>query len=218
MGKLEDDIRSRIEDYYGSVRKFAQEIGVPEQTIYSLLKKDLCGGSVNNVLPIIAKLGLDPNWILKSRIVEVNPDGQDPDPDYIDVPLYGSIAAGEPLEMNVVDDYFPVPRVLVERHPRAYLLRVRGTSMDRKLPDGSLALIDPDDKDVRSGKTYALNVNGYASTVKQVEPLANGVKLVPNSSDPTIQPKVYDFNDADTESITILGRVIWATFPFDYEI
>jgi len=106
----------------------------------------------------------------------------------------------------------------MEKHPNAFLLRVDGESMDKKLPNGCLALIDPDDKDVKSGKVYALNINGYDATVKHVDRLSNGVRLVPNSSDPTILPQVYDFNDTSTESITILGRVIWATFPFDYEI
>ena len=61
-------------------------------------------------------------------------------------------------------------------------------------------------------------MNGYAATIKRVKKLANGYELTPHSYDPTYLPIVYDYNRNDTEEVTIIGKVVWATMPFDYEI
>ena len=62
---------------------------------------------------------------------------------YVEVPLYGSIAAGEPIEMVSFDNRYPVPSKIRERYPNGFLLRVDGESMNRILPNGSYAYIDP---------------------------------------------------------------------------
>ena len=138
---------------------------------------------------------------------------------FLYVPVYGDIAAGRPIEMETVDMHFPIPREVMKRHPRAFLLIVRGTSMNRVLPDGSYALVDPDDRDpIVSGKPYAVCVNGYSATIKRVYALANGFKLSPDSTDPTHRERVYDYGEEGTEVVTVIGRVVWYTLPFDYEI
>ena len=143
---------------------------------------------------------------------EVKEDG------YTDVPLLGSIAAGQPVDMESADGSFPIPTVIHDRYPRAFLLRVDGSSMDRHLPNGSLALVDPDDAEPDGRSAYAVCVNGYAATIKRVNRLANGIELVPDSHDPTQRPIVFDYADEDAEEVTVIGKVVWATMPFDYEI
>ena len=212
MGKLEDDIKSRIEFHYGSIPKFAKEIGMSPQTIYSVLKSGISGGSINTVLPILSKLGIDSNWIIENKLIDVD----SADRDYIDVPLYGSIAAGTPIEMMEVDDTFPIPTKMHERHPKAFLLKVEGRSMDRILPDGCYALIDPCETVEKSGDPYAVCVNGYDATIKRVRKLNNGFELVPDSTDPTYSVQTYNYNEPGTETITIIGRVVYYVLPFDW--
>lgn len=134
----------------------------------------------------------------------------------VDVPLYGAIAAGTPLEMLEVEDSYPIPSQVCERYPGAFLLKVRGTSMDRIIPDGCYVLVDPSQTDVVPGKPYAVCVNGFDATVKLVEPLANGVRLVPCSTDPTHHAQTFDGADPDAESVTVIGRVVWYVLPFDW--
>lgn len=135
----------------------------------------------------------------------------------VDVPSYGSIAAGTPIEMVEVKDSQPVPVKVHERFPKAFLLRVEGESMNRILPNGSYALIDPAQKEPISGKPYAVCVNGYDATIKRVVKLSNGFELTPDSSDPTFRPIVYDFNEPGTDPVTIIGRVVFYVLPFDWE-
>lgn len=136
-----------------------------------------------------------------------------------EVRVYGRIAAGTPLEMDEGDFGFPCPSYLISHHPNAFYLQVEGESMSRVLPNGCYALVDPDQREpIISGQPYALCINGYDATVKRVRMLANGIELMPDSLDPTYRPMVYDRGVEGTESVTIIGRVVWYTIPFDFTI
>lgn len=140
------------------------------------------------------------------------------DDHFVYVPLFGRIAAGEPLYMDKVDNHVLTPKELTRKYPHAFFLTIDGESMNRVLPNGCYALVNPDEKQIIDGVAYAVCVNGYDATVKRVRQLENGVELVPDSTDPTFHPMVYDATVAGTESITIIGRVVWYTVPFDFEI
>lgn len=135
---------------------------------------------------------------------------------FVDVPLYGSIAAGKPIEMIEVDETHPVPAKVMNKYPDAFLLKVKGRSMDKVLPDGCYALIDPCEEVERENQPHAVCVNGYDATIKRVRNLANGIELDPDSTDPTFKPSVYDYADENTEEITIIGRVVYYVLPFDW--
>ncbi len=136
--------------------------------------------------------------------------------DEAEIPVYGSIAAGIPIEMIPVDELVSVPGGVKRHWPNAFFLKVKGTSMDRILPDGCLALIDPCDEVERPGKPYAVCVNGYDATIKRVNVLANGFELSPDSTDPTYKPKIYDYGEEGTEEITIIGQVVWYMPTFNW--
>jgi repressor LexA len=132
--------------------------------------------------------------------------------------VFGRIAAGTPIEMDEGDFSFPCPTYLIKRYPKAFYLEVEGESMSRILPNGCYVLVDPDQREpIISGHVYAVCVNGYDATVKRVRKLANGVELIPDSLDPTYHAMIYDTTIADTETITIIGKVVWHTFPYDWE-
>ncbi len=134
------------------------------------------------------------------------------------LPLFGRIAAGKPLEMDAVEDHLQISRALFRRYPEAFFLRIEGSSMNRVLPNGSFALIDPRKKeeDVVSGHIYALCVNGYDATVKVVKKLANGYTLIPDSTDLTYKPQTFDYGEPGTDEVTIIGEVVWYTVPPDF--
>ncbi|MEG2533645.1 MAG: XRE family transcriptional regulator [Gordonibacter sp.] len=133
--------------------------------------------------------------------------------------VLGSIAAGTPIEMMEATTVFPAPTEVLRNHPQAFFLEVEGESMNRKLPNGCYALIDPSRKDtVLDNHAYALCVNGYDATIKRVCRLNNGFKLVPDSIDPTYKPIIYDYGVEGTEEITVIGEVVWYTVPFDFAI
>lgn len=151
--------------------------------------------------------------ILGSDFSPLNPT---PDQAFIDVPLFGSIAAGTPIEMIAVEDTFPVPVRVHEKHPDAFLLKVVGESMNKILPNGCYALVDPCEDVEVNGQPYAVCVNGYDATVKRVDKLANGFRLKPDSNDPTYTEQTYNYNEPDAEQITIIGKVVYYVLPYDW--
>ena len=139
--------------------------------------------------------------------------------DMVPVPLLGSIAAGTPIEMINIDETYDIPADIHDRYPQAFLLKVVGDSMNRVLPNGCYALVDPEKKSpVVDGTAYAVCVNGYDATIKHIKQLENGVELIPDSIDPTYRPQVFDFNEIDTQPVSIIGEVVWYLVPFGFEI
>ena len=218
METLEDAIRRLIKKNYGSIPKFAAVIDVPENSIYSALSRGM-GNTRTELTDKIyrelnidwdtAKLGDDYRGLkLKTAVPNTN---------MVDVPLYGAIAAGTPIEMTQVENTQPIPAKVHELHPDAFLLKVEGNSMNRVLPNGSYALIDPCKTVERDGAPYAVCVNGYDATIKRVRRLNNGFQLVPDSTDPTYEAKTYNYNEPETQTITVIGRVVYYVLPFDWE-
>lgn len=135
--------------------------------------------------------------------------------DVVDVPLYGSIAAGAPIEMIQAEGSMPVPGALYNAHPGSYFLRVSGESMNRSLPNGCVALVDPA-ADFVDGKIYAVRVDKTDATVKYVQRKTNSVDLIPNSYDPRFKRHSYPFGEDGEGEVEILGRVVWYCAPPDF--
>lgn len=215
MVNLEDELRTLIKNRYGSVPKFAESIGEPTTSIYGALSRGMKNTRTELTDKIYRGLDVDMNSVSFSNfrgLKLLDPNSSD----FVDVPRLGAIAAGIPIEMAEIEDVHPVPTKVMEQHPDAFLLTVEGSSMDRILPDGSYALVDPCDDVDHDGQPYAVCVNGYDATIKRVRKLANGFELAPDSTDPTYKPKVYDYGEEGTEQITIIGRVVYYVLPFDW--
>lgn len=135
---------------------------------------------------------------------------------FSEVPIYGSIAAGIPIEMIEIDDVHPIPTPIHDKYPEAYLLRIKGESMNRVLPNGCYALIDPREEIDCDNKPYAVCVNGFDATVKRVKKLENGFQLVPDSDDPTFPVQTFNYNEPGTDEITVIGKVVWHVIPFEW--
>lgn len=194
-----------------SQQQLADRLGTTQPTIqrYESGERDL---NSSKLVAMSAALGVTVSYLLG-----MDDDDQLPPTRYVDVPLYGSIAAGTPIEMVAVEDSHPIPERVRDAHPGCFLLRVCGESMNRVLPNGSYALVEPCEEVTRDGKPYAVCVNGYDATIKRVRRLANGFELVPDSTDPTFRPTVYDYGVEGTEVITVIGRVVWYCVPWDWE-
>ena len=216
MGKLEEAVKRLIKEEYGSVPKFADVVQLPATSIYSALDRGLGNTRTELTDKIYRELNIDWDTArLDDDFRELKLKSQTANHFY-DCNLYGSIAAGTPIEMIEVDDTHPIPVEVHQMYPDAFLLKVKGESMNRVIPNGCYVLVEPCDVVDRDMEPYAVCVNGYDATVKRVRALANGFELVPDSTDPTFKPAVYDYGEPGTEVITVIGRVVWYTLPFDW--
>ena len=129
------------------------------------------------------------------------------------VPLYGRIAAGMPIEMlPVEDEQWVRPDVLAD-HPNGFYLRVTGESMNRVLPDGSLAFVDPE-AEVGNGDVAALTVGGQDATVKRYYRGSSSVTLSPDSADASFKDVILDYSVPGTDEVSLIGKVVWFTAPY----
>lgn len=223
---IEECLRQFMIDDYGSVKKFAEYAGLPPTTVYNVLARGVSGSGFEIVQKIYNTLGLH----YTVRGFEADYDYEDlrakrdeylnkRNGGFVEVPLLGRIAAGVPIEMDLVETTVLCPAEIRRRHPNAFFLTVDGESMNNVLPNGCYALVDPEKKSpVVDGTAYAVCVNGYDATIKRIKQLENGVELIPDSKDPTFHAQVYDRSVEGTESITIIGEVVWYSIPFDFKI
>lgn len=138
--------------------------------------------------------------------------------DMAPVPLLGSISTDTPIEMINVEETYDIPSEIHDKYPQAFLLKVVDDSMNRVLPNGCYALINPYKEAIESMKAYAVCVDDFDATIQRVKPLSNGYELIPDSIDPTFRPQIFDFNEVDAQSVSIIGEVIWYLVPFGFEI
>ncbi|MFB5761066.1 LexA family protein [Paenibacillus medicaginis] len=128
------------------------------------------------------------------------------------VPLYGSVAAGQPLEMIQIEDLIEIPESVAFRYPNSFLLRVNGDSMNKIVPNGAYALIDPCE-DANNGEIVAVAVNGYDATLKHFFKLQNSIALEPDSYNPEHVARVY--TGAEATTIKVIGKMVWYMAPLD---
>lgn len=194
-----------------SQAEMAARIGMTQQN-YANYESGKSGMKSDMIAAVCKEFGCTAEWLL---CMSNSKDGA-PSKDMVEVPLYGSIAAGTPIEMMAVEDSHPVPAEVRRRYPSAFLLKVEGDSMSRILPNGCYALVDPCATVEHNGAPYAVCVNGYDATIKRVNRLNNGFELVPDSTDPTYSKQVFNYNEPGTQTITVIGEVVYFVLPFDW--
>ncbi|QJC53085.1 helix-turn-helix domain-containing protein [Paenibacillus albicereus] len=121
-------------------------------------------------------------------------------------PLYGSVAAGIPLEMHPVNDFVEIPLGIATQYPHAFLLRINGDSMNKIVPHGAYALIDPCEN-VSNGEIAAVIVDNDEATLKRFFRLQNSIALEPDSCNPDHSVKIIDASSGS--SVKIIGKLVW---------
>lgn len=123
------------------------------------------------------------------------------------VPFYGSIAAGVPLEMLPIDDYIEIPAGIASQYPNAFLLKIDGDSMNKIVPNGAFALIAPC-QEVNNGDVAAVVVNAHDATLKRFYKLQNSIALESDSHNPTFKTHTYSTQE-ELNNVKIIGKMVW---------
>lgn len=114
-----------------------------------------------------------------------------------------------------MDETYPILETVHLKHPKAFLLRVSGNSINKVVKDGMFALIDPEES-LKDSDIVAAYINGHEATLKRFHPLANGIMLEPDSTDPTYTSELIDFNDEGQAPYRVVGKMVWYVVPFGY--
>ncbi len=168
---------------------------------------ELCGalglksrGSLHKQLHALIDAGLVEPMNNLRRGVRLTPQKVDASLDDDALPLYGAIAAGQPIEAITTPDTINVPHTLRTPNP-CYVLTVKGDSMiDEGILDGDWVIIEQTDH-AKNGDIVVALVAGEDATLKRIEQLPGQVILHPANS----QMKPMNFLP---EQVQIQGKLV----------
>jgi len=104
----------------------------------------------------------------------------------IEIPLLGTIAAGEPLEAVEEHKTLTVPKNNISKSGEHFALRVKGNSMIQEgIFDGDYVVIRKQNT-AENGDTVVVLINGNEATLKKIFKIKGGFKLQP--ANPMLEP------------------------------
>lgn len=181
-------LTERQRDILNFIRDFQKERGIAPT------HREICDhfgfssyGTVYKHLSLLQKKGLirrDWNQKRGVEVVEEKDETREPRREERssarELPLFGYIAAGRPLDVDVSDEMITVPEHLTTRGEN-YVLKVRGDSMvDDGILDGDLVIIARRER-ADNGEMVVANVNGEV-TLKRLYREGEKVRLQPANS------------------------------------
>lgn len=206
-------IESRRKELGLTLDDIATEIGVAKSTVQRYEK-----GTIEKIkLPVIEAiarvLSIDPAWLCgkTDQMIPKKPLPKDIEPidlsNYHRIPILGRIAAGLPIyaEQNI-EGY-----TLTNLNGGAeyFALRVVGDSMNAaRIQEGDLLIVRRQ-QEVENGEIAVVMVNNDDATVKRFYASNTTVTLMPQSTNPTHQPQIYDLSST---TIEVLGKVVKVEF------
>ncbi|HYH06800.1 MAG TPA: transcriptional repressor LexA [Thermoanaerobaculia bacterium] len=185
-------LTERQRDILNFIREFQKERGIAPT------HREICDhfgfssyGTVYKHLSLLEKKGLiRRDWNQKRGVELLDPESAAEKPaaakakesgsNARELPLFGYIAAGRPLDVDVSDETITVPEHLTTRGEN-YVLKVRGDSMvDDGILDGDLVIISRREL-ADNGEMVVANVNGEV-TLKRLYREGDRVRLQPANS------------------------------------
>ena len=95
------------------------------------------------------------------------------------LPLVGIVAAGAPIEAIEDNETLEVPRAMVPRRAKSFVLRVQGESMiDEQIRDGDYVVVESR-AEARNGETVVALIEGQEATLKKFYRKGSRVRLEP---------------------------------------
>ena len=144
----------------------------------------------------------------KARAMEItkvlpnqNLNNRDNKENFLNIPLVGSIAAGEAIEaINSSDSMISIPKSLVTKHSTYFGLKVRGLSMiDEGIFDGDIAIIKKTTS-AENGKIAAVLTLDNEITLKKIKMTNQKIYLIPAN-------KAYDIKEHNIGDVQIQGTL-----------
>lgn len=119
------------------------------------------------------------------------------------VPVYGRVAAGIPIEAieNIID-YEDIPDTWTGTFGA---MRIKGDSMAPRILDGDTIIVKRQD-DANSGDIVVAIINGQDATVKKLIKHPDGITL--QAFNPAYEPMYFSKENMEEIPVTIWGKVV----------
>ncbi len=117
------------------------------------------------------------------------------------LPLYGYIAAGQPIEAVSSPETFQVPDSFAPQGGRCYVLQVQGESMiDEHIQDGDYVVVESRET-AEPGEMVVALIDGENVTLKKFYPEGNQVRLQPANT--SLEPILLDTNRVKIQGVVV---------------
>lgn len=206
-------IRQIRDDKGLSRRAFAELLGVPDGKIQKI-EMGHQRADHEFLTTLTSVFDVDLNWLISGKTAAETPITDDKSPkDYIQIPKFTVSASAGNGAINHTEGsagHYAFSRRWIERRglrsDSLAVITVTGDSMEPKLRDNDLILVNRDETSVRDGKPYVVRI-GDELLVKYVQRLGeNQVTLL--SANTFYPPRTIDLPEGDTGTIQIIGRVV----------
>ena len=154
---------------------------------------------MNNVSLLIPKRQ-HPTWINDIESVEIDAV------DLVEIPLLGTITAGNPIERVEDHERIKIPANMVRKN--TYALRVQGHSMiDDNIQDGDIIIVEKRES-AENGQSVVALINNEQVTLKKFYIEHDGIRLQP--ANPDMEPILLK-----NEEVQVLGVVTGVIRAFE---
>lgn len=179
----------------------AARIDVSKQTLFKYEHNIITNIPSDKIELIADVLGVDPEYIMGWQ-----DDQKSPDSDSILIPVYGRVAAGEPIgasQDNIIG-YEKISKDMARRG-EFYALQIKGDSMEPDIHDGDTIIVR-EQPDAESGDIVVATINGDDATCKKLYKMpGGGIQLV--SLNHSYDPFIFSEDDVDSVPVRVLGKV-----------
>jgi repressor LexA len=118
-----------------------------------------------------------------------------------DLPLFGYIAAGQPIEAVSAPEVLQIPEYFLPRRGDYYVLRVKGESMiDEHIQDGDYVVVESR-KTAAPGDTVVALVDNENVTLKKFFPEGSQVRLQPANA--SLEPILLDGTRVKIQGVVV---------------
>jgi repressor LexA len=117
------------------------------------------------------------------------------------LPLFGYVAAGRPIEAIASPETLPIPEYFLPRRGSCYVLRVKGESMiDEHIRDGDYIVVESRET-ANPGETVVALIDNENVTLKKFYPEGTRVRLQPANE--TIAPIILDGTRVKIQGVVV---------------
>lgn len=127
--------------------------------------------------------------------------------DIVIIPVYNEVDAGDAVRNHAsLDpiDWVPIKAKWLNQNMIA--IKIKGNSMEPTITDGSVVMVDCNQKDIVDGKVYVIEVPYIGATVKRVYVEYQQITLKPDN--PLHKEKAFPLETLEREDIRVIGRVV----------
>jgi len=214
-------IRMGIGSKYPLLKDFCEDVGISDRTLQHYLSEKR-GVSTDFLTLMSEQLGVSASWVLTGKgsmfIKEdeqnghPTPSGSDVSPDFVPIERFSVEASAGPgalVDEETQTGFYAFNRRWLDRRQldpgSLAVIAVRGDSMEPKLSDGDLILVDRAQKQIADGIAYVLRMDTDL-LVKNVQRVRPGVVAL-LSANALYPPREIDAEGMDGE-VEIIGRVV----------